>query len=58
MSRSRGTALDRREFVTTCACLLAGGLVSACASLATRPVPIADVSRSRSIRSSRVPTAR
>jgi Rieske Fe-S protein len=42
MSRSFGTAVDRREFVTTCACLLAGGLVSACASLATRPVPITD----------------
>jgi Rieske Fe-S protein len=41
MSRSCGTALDRREFMTTCACLLAGGLVSACASLAARPVPIA-----------------
>jgi cytochrome b6-f complex iron-sulfur subunit len=36
------TTLDRREFVTTCACLLAGGLVSACASLAARPVPISD----------------
>jgi cytochrome b6-f complex iron-sulfur subunit len=34
--------LDRREFVTTCACLIAGGLVSACASLAARPVPVAD----------------
>jgi cytochrome b6-f complex iron-sulfur subunit len=34
--------LDRREFVTTCACLLAGGLVSACASLAARPVPVSD----------------
>ncbi|MFN2567510.1 MAG: ubiquinol-cytochrome c reductase iron-sulfur subunit [Gemmatimonadaceae bacterium] len=41
MSRSPAT-LDRREFVTTCACLLAGGLVSACASLAARPVPISD----------------
>ena len=35
-------AFDRREFVTTCACLLAGGLVSACASLAARPVPLTD----------------
>jgi Rieske Fe-S protein len=34
--------LDRREFVGTCACLLAGGLVSACASLAARPVPVTD----------------
>jgi Rieske Fe-S protein len=34
--------LGRREFVTTCACLMAGGLVSACASLAARPVPITD----------------
>jgi Rieske Fe-S protein len=42
VSRPSGAALDRREFVTTCACLLAGGLVSACASLATRPVPVAD----------------
>ena len=42
MSRPDGTSLDRREFVTTCACLLAGGLVSACASLAARPVPITD----------------
>jgi Rieske Fe-S protein len=42
MSRVRGAALDRREFVTTCACLLAGGLLSACASLAARPVPITD----------------
>jgi cytochrome b6-f complex iron-sulfur subunit len=35
-------AVDRREFVVTCACFLAGGLVSACASLATRPVPVTD----------------
>jgi Rieske Fe-S protein len=34
--------LDRREFVTTCACILAGGLVSACASLVARPVPVTD----------------
>jgi cytochrome b6-f complex iron-sulfur subunit len=34
--------LDRRRFVTACACLLAGGLVSACASLAARPVPVTD----------------
>ena len=34
-------SLDRRGFVATCACLIAGGLVSACASLATRPVPTA-----------------
>jgi Rieske Fe-S protein len=33
---------DRREFVATCACLLAGGIVSACASLAARPVSITD----------------
>jgi cytochrome b6-f complex iron-sulfur subunit len=42
MIRPSGAAVDRREFVTTCACLLAGGLVSACASLAARPVPITD----------------
>src|SRR5918992_5449317 len=42
MSRQSGAPLDRREFVATCACLLAGGLVSACASLAARPVPVAD----------------
>lgn len=42
MSRSVPVAVDRREFVTTCACLLAGGLVSACASLVARPVPITD----------------
>jgi Rieske Fe-S protein len=42
VSRPDSTSLDRREFVTTCACLLAGGLVSACASLAARPVPITD----------------
>lgn len=42
MSRPCRVGLDRREFVTTCACLLAGGLVSACASLATRPVPISE----------------
>ncbi|HVE94721.1 MAG TPA: Rieske 2Fe-2S domain-containing protein [Acidimicrobiales bacterium] len=41
MSRT-GAGVDRREFVTTCACLVAGGLVSACASLAARPVPVAD----------------
>ena len=34
--------LDRREFVVACACVIAGGLLSACASLATRPVPVAD----------------
>lgn len=42
MSQPCRVGLDRREFVTTCACLLAGGLVSACASLAARPVPITD----------------
>ena len=42
MNRPKPGALDRREFVTTCACLLAGGLVSACASLAARPVPLTD----------------
>jgi cytochrome b6-f complex iron-sulfur subunit len=42
VTRPAPAALDRREFVTTCACLLAGGLVSACASLAARPVPITD----------------
>jgi cytochrome b6-f complex iron-sulfur subunit len=43
MSQAGREALDRREFVTTCACLLAGGgFLSACASLATRPVPVAD----------------
>ena len=40
MSRPGTAALDRRDFVTTCVCLLAGGLVSACASLAARPVPV------------------
>jgi cytochrome b6-f complex iron-sulfur subunit len=35
-------AVDRREFVTACACLLAGGLLSACASLAARAVPVTD----------------
>jgi nitrite reductase/ring-hydroxylating ferredoxin subunit/CheY-like chemotaxis protein len=39
--RARG-ATDRREFLTGCACLIAGGLVSACASLATRPVPVTE----------------
>jgi cytochrome b6-f complex iron-sulfur subunit len=38
----RPTALDRREFVCTCACLLAGGLLSACASLAARSVLVTD----------------
>lgn len=42
MSRRCRAAVDRREFVTTCVCLIAGGLVSACASLAARPVPITD----------------
>jgi cytochrome b6-f complex iron-sulfur subunit len=42
VSRPGTAALDRREFVTACACLFAGGLVSACASLAARPVPITD----------------
>jgi Rieske Fe-S protein len=42
MSPHSGVALDRREFVATCACLLAGGLISACASLAARPVPVTD----------------
>jgi cytochrome b6-f complex iron-sulfur subunit len=42
VSQAHPAALDRREFVTTCACILAGGLVSACASLAARPVPITD----------------
>jgi Rieske Fe-S protein len=42
VSRLHHAALDRREFVTTCACLVAGGLVSACASLVARPVPITD----------------
>lgn len=38
----QSSAFDRREFVATCACLIAGGLVSACASLAARPVPVSD----------------
>jgi Rieske Fe-S protein len=42
VSRPGTAALDRREFVSACACLLAGGLVSACASLAARPVPVTD----------------
>jgi cytochrome b6-f complex iron-sulfur subunit len=42
VSQPPHTALDRREFVTACACLLAGGLASACASLAARPAPITD----------------
>jgi Rieske Fe-S protein len=42
VSRPVPAAVDRRQFVTTCACLLAGGLVSACASLVARPVPITD----------------
>lgn len=42
MSRPVPVAVDRREFVTTCVCLLAGGLVSACASLVARPVPVTD----------------
>ena len=42
MTRPDPVALGRREFVTTCACLLAGGLVAACASLAARPVPVSD----------------
>lgn len=42
MTIPSSTSLDRREFVCTCACLLAGGLVSACASLVARPVPVTD----------------
>ena len=42
MTRPSAAAVDRREFVTACACLIAGGLISACASLAARPVPVAD----------------
>jgi cytochrome b6-f complex iron-sulfur subunit len=42
VSEADRRTLDRREFVVTCACLVAGGLVSACASLATRPVPVSD----------------
>jgi cytochrome b6-f complex iron-sulfur subunit len=42
VTRPSAAAVDRREFVTTCACLIAGGLISACASLAARPVPVAD----------------
>jgi Rieske Fe-S protein len=42
MNRLGAGSLARREFVTTCACLFAGGLVSACASLAARPVPLTD----------------
>ena len=37
----RPATVDRREFVVTCACLLAGGVLSACASVAARPVPVA-----------------
>ena len=40
MTNSISAPLDRREFVCACACLLAGSLVSACASLATRPVSV------------------
>jgi cytochrome b6-f complex iron-sulfur subunit len=40
VTRTSPPSLDRREFVCTCACLLAGGLVSACASLVARPVPV------------------
>ena len=36
------SSLDRREFVSACACLLAGSLVTACASLVARPVPVTD----------------
>jgi cytochrome b6-f complex iron-sulfur subunit len=42
VTRPSPASLDRREFVTTCACLVGGGLLSACASLAARPVPITD----------------
>ena len=42
MTRPSAAPLDRREFVATCACVIAGGLLSACASLAARPVPITD----------------
>lgn len=38
----QSSAFDRREFVATCACLIAGGLVSACASLAARPVSVSE----------------
>jgi Rieske Fe-S protein len=42
MTGPSSAPLDRREFVFTCACLVAGGLVSACASLAARPMPVTD----------------
>jgi cytochrome b6-f complex iron-sulfur subunit len=42
MTRPSAASYDRREFVTTCACLLTGGIISACASLAARPVSITD----------------
>jgi Rieske Fe-S protein len=42
VSQPCSAAINRRDFVTTCACVIAGGLVSACASLAARPVPITD----------------
>lgn len=42
MTTPATASLGRREFVCTCACLLAGGLVSACASLVARPVPVTD----------------
>ena len=42
MTGRSSASLDRREFVATCACLVAGGLLSACASLAARPVPVSD----------------
>lgn len=33
------SAADRRGFLSSCACLLAAGVTTACASLAVRPVP-------------------
>lgn len=42
MTDPTSTPLDRREFVSTCACLIAGSLVAACASMVARPVPVSD----------------
>lgn len=42
MTRPTVASLDRREFVCACACLLTGSVLSACASLVARPVPVTD----------------
>jgi cytochrome b6-f complex iron-sulfur subunit len=42
VTQPSSSGIGRREFVASCACLVAGGLVSACASLAARPVPVAE----------------